>query len=57
MTSLQPRTEQPPEGLARGKWEAPRWAVAALGAVVVLGALGFLLWRARKALRARRGTP
>ncbi len=54
MSSLQPRTERPPEGLARGLWEAPRWAVAALGAVVVLGAVVFLVFRVRRARKAKR---
>jgi hypothetical protein len=51
--SLQVRTERPPEGLARGLFAAPRWYVAVLGAVVVLGALAYLVVRARRA-RSRR---
>jgi hypothetical protein len=51
--SLQVRTERPPEGLARGLYAAPWWYVAVLGAVVVLGAAGYLVMRA---VRARRRT-
>lgn len=48
VTSLQPRTERPPEGISRGVWEAPRWTIAALGVAVVLGALVYLVWRAKR---------
>jgi hypothetical protein len=52
--SLEPRTERPPEGLARGRWEAPAWAIVALGVVLVAGAVAFWVVRARRA-RARTG--
>jgi hypothetical protein len=48
---LQTQYDRPPEGLQRGRFPAPPWAVAALGAAVVLGALLFLAWRARRAAR------
>ena len=54
MFSLQVATERPPEGLARGVWAAPRWTVAAIGAVVVLGAIVYLALRARRARRSAR---
>ena len=52
MSSLQTRTERPPEGLARGVLVAPKWAVAALGAAVVLGAIVFLVLRVRRARKS-----
>jgi hypothetical protein len=42
--------ERPPEGPARGKWEAPGWAVALLAVTAVLVALGYGVFRL---LRAR----
>ena len=48
VTLFQPRTERPPEGLARGRWEAPAWAIVRAGRrVVVLGAVAYLVLRAR----------
>ncbi|MRG93245.1 hypothetical protein [Polyangium spumosum] len=49
MSFVQTKTERPPEGLARGVLVAPWWAVAALGAAVVLGAIVYLALRARRA--------
>jgi len=49
---LQTQSDRPPEGLQRGRYPAPRWVVAAIGAAVVLGALIYLVWRARRARRA-----
>ncbi|MDI1430491.1 MULTISPECIES: hypothetical protein [Polyangium] len=54
MSSLQTRTERPPEGLARGVVVAPKWAVAALGAAVVLGAIIYLVVRVRRARKSLR---
>lgn len=51
MGLLQIQYDRPPEGLQRGRFPAPPWAIAALGAAVVLGALLFLAWRARRAAR------
>jgi hypothetical protein len=48
---LQVQHDRPPEGLQQGRYPVPRWTVAAFGAAVVLGALLFLAWRARRALR------
>lgn len=42
--------ERPEPGLARGRWEAPRWAFALVAALTVIGGL---VWLA-VALRARR---
>jgi hypothetical protein len=42
--------ERPDPGLARGRWEAPRWAFALVAALTVLGGL---VWIAL-AVRARR---
>jgi hypothetical protein len=46
------RTEGPPPGLASGRFDAPRWAIASLGAVIALAAFGYLLARRRRARRA-----
>jgi hypothetical protein len=54
---LQPRYDRPPEGLARGRWDAPPWAIGVLGALVILGALAWLVLRARRAAKRRRGGP
>ncbi|WP_437630941.1 hypothetical protein [Sorangium sp. So ce854] len=55
---LQIEVERPPPGLQRGKYPAPPWVILAVGAAVVLGAVAFLIWRARRAFRARaRGGP
>jgi len=48
---LQVQYDRPPEGLQQGRYPAPRWVIAALGAALVLAALLFLAWRARRALR------
>ncbi len=40
--------ERPPEGLQRGTWAAPRWAVVALGAFVVFVAAAYLVRRLRQ---------
>jgi hypothetical protein len=37
--------ERPPPGLARGKYPAPAWGVATLGAIVVLAGLAYLARR------------
>jgi hypothetical protein len=42
--------ERPEPGLARGRWEAPRWAFVITPAAVVLGGLAWLA----VALRTRR---
>ncbi|MBN9159432.1 MAG: hypothetical protein BGO98_09395 [Myxococcales bacterium 68-20] len=36
---------RPEPGLARGKWEAPAWSFWVMLAVVILGALAYLLRR------------
>ncbi len=46
------RTEGPPPGLASGRFDAPRWAIAALGAAIVLASIGYLVARWRRARRA-----
>ncbi len=43
--------ERPPPGLSRGRYPAPAWAVLALGAALVLGALVYFGWRARGRVR------
>jgi hypothetical protein len=43
--------ERPPPGLARGKYPASPWAIAALGATLVLGAITYFLLRFRKSRR------
>ncbi|WP_104984075.1 hypothetical protein [Sorangium cellulosum] len=52
---LQIEYERPPPGLQRGRYPAPSWAILAIGAAVVLGAVLFLIRRARRAARARTG--
>ncbi|HEX3594150.1 MAG TPA: hypothetical protein VHU80_03585 [Polyangiaceae bacterium] len=43
--------ERPPPGPARGRYPAPAWAVLALGAVLVFGALAYFGWRVRGRIR------
>jgi hypothetical protein len=40
--------ERPPPGPARGKYPASPWAIAALGATLVLGAVLYFVLRFRK---------
>ncbi|MBI5531497.1 MAG: hypothetical protein HY898_02200 [Deltaproteobacteria bacterium] len=52
MTTLQTViVERPPPGPARGKWEAPVWAIVLIAVSTVLVAGGYGLWRL---LRARK---
>lgn len=46
---------RPEEGLARGKYAAPPWVIALVAAVVFVGAIAFLVIRARRARAAREG--
>lgn len=48
--------ERPPPGLARGRWEAPRWVFALVVALTVLGGLAWLLVALRTRLSQRRGS-
>jgi hypothetical protein len=43
--------ERPPPGLARGKYPAPAWVVATLGAIVILAGLAYLARRLLKGAR------
>jgi len=43
--------ERPPAGLARGRYPAPAWVVASLGAAIFLAALVYLVFRARRVRR------
>ena len=43
----------PPEGLARGRYEAPRWAIGLLTTFIVALAVGWVVRRAQKARKAR----
>ena len=45
---------RPSEPLARGRYEAPAWAIGALGAAVVAAGVGYFVWRARRARKAAR---
>jgi hypothetical protein len=40
--------ERPPPGLARGKYPAPSWSIALLGAALVTLTLVYFLFRLRK---------
>ncbi len=40
--------ERPPPGLARGKYPASAWAIALLGAALVLGTLLYFVFRAKE---------
>lgn len=51
MHLLQTQYDRPPEGLQRGRYPVPKWMIAAVGAAVVLGALVYLIVRARRASR------
>ena len=52
MTTLQTViVERPPPGPARGKWEAPVWAIVLIAASTVIVAAAYFLWRV---LRARK---
>ncbi|HEY4116947.1 MAG TPA: hypothetical protein VGM56_03775 [Byssovorax sp.] len=42
------------EGLGRGRWDAPAWAIAALGGGVSLAAVAWLVLRVVRARRKRR---
>ncbi|AKT43202.1 uncharacterized protein CMC5_074330 [Chondromyces crocatus] len=48
--------DRPPEGLQRGRYPAPAWTIAALGMALLLGAVLFLSWRARRASKRSRGS-
>ena len=41
--------ERPPPGLARGRYPAPPWAIAGLGAALILGSILYFVLRLRKA--------
>ena len=43
----------PPEGLARGRYEVPRWAIGALTALIVVLAIGWIVRRVQQAQKAR----
>lgn len=47
--------ERPPPGLSRGKYHAPRWAIFALGAVLLVAGLAYLVLRLRRAKRLAEG--
>jgi hypothetical protein len=49
-----PVIERPSDWIARGAWQAPSWAIAALGGAVVVTGTGYFFWRAR---RARKRVP
>jgi hypothetical protein len=40
--------ERPPPGLARGKYPASPWAIAALGATLLVGTILYFVLRLRK---------
>ena len=46
-------SDRPPEGLARGRWQAPAWVIAVLAAAVAVAAIAFVIGRARRAGRAQ----
>lgn len=56
VTLLEPVYDRPPEGLARGHWGAPPWAVATIAAVVLAAAIAYLVVRAVRARRALRSS-
>lgn len=45
--------DRPPEGLARGKWPAPKWLIGAVGAVLIVSAFIYLFLRIRRASRGK----
>jgi hypothetical protein len=48
-----PVYERPPPGLARGRYPAPAWLVAALGGALFVAVVAFLVLRGRRARRKR----
>ena len=42
------RVEGPPPGLARGRFDVPRWAIALFGAAIVLAGVVYLTTRAMR---------
>lgn len=54
-SQAQTHYDRPPEGLARGRFQAPAFVIIALGAVVVVAAIVYLGLKLRRALRGRRG--
>lgn len=54
--SLEPGVKivPPPEGLARGRYEVPRWSIGLLTALIVVLAVAWIVRRVRKAQQARR---
>jgi hypothetical protein len=55
VTFLEPsvRVEAPPPGLASGRFDVPRWAIATLGAIVIAIGVGYVVVRVLRARRAR----
>jgi hypothetical protein len=47
--------ERPLPGLARGRYPLPAWAVASFGVTVVLSAILYVIFRALRRARPRRG--
>jgi hypothetical protein len=50
--STQVEKDRPPPGLAQGRYEAPPWAIVALGLAVGLGAIAFVIVRLVRRSRA-----
>ncbi|MFO0592252.1 MAG: hypothetical protein U0441_32205 [Polyangiaceae bacterium] len=46
-TAQQVTYERPPEGMSRGRFPAPAWAIIVLATVVVIASVVFLILRAR----------
>lgn len=46
-TAQQVTYERPPEGMSRGRYPAPWWAIVALASAVVIAAVIFFILRAR----------
>jgi hypothetical protein len=46
--------ERPTDWLVRGIWQAPSWAIAAIGGAIVTLGTSYFVWRVRRARRSGR---
>ncbi len=46
--------DHPDPGVVLGYFTAPAWAIALVGLTIVLGGIGYFVWRARQSRRRMR---